>query len=153
MKKQTKILVSVLVIVLVSVGIGHVILRSQGSVTVPTFQVRSPFIPDAPTSFLSPSPVSSEVTVSLDFGDGQKITAQTQAPNAYQALVNVGKQKGFRIEVQQYKYGVMVTGIGDKKGTDQLIWRYKVNGKGGDVASDRFIIHPADTVEWVYVKN
>lgn len=152
MKKQTQILISVLVIVLVIVGIGQVVLRSRENVSVPTFQVRSPFIPAEPTSFLSPSPVSQDVAVSIDFGDGQKVTSKTQASNAYQTLVNIGKEKGFAIEVQQYKYGVMVTGIGDKKGTSELFWFYKVNGKGGEVASDRFIIHPGDTVEWIYTK-
>lgn len=152
MKKQTQILISILVIVLVSVGIGQTIIRNQGNISVPTFQVRSPFIPPEPTSFISPSPIQTEITVSIDFGNGQKIEGQTHASNAYEALVLVGKEKGLKIEVQQYKYGVMVTEIGDKKGTNQLFWIYKGNGKTGEVASDRFITHPGDLVEWIYTK-
>lgn len=153
MKKQTQILISVLVIVLVIVGISQVVLRSRENVSVPTFQVRSPFTPVSPTSFLSPSPVLQDIAVSIDFGDGKKITTKTQAQNAYQALATVGKEKGFTAEVQQYKYGVVVTSVGEKKGTVPFFWMYKVNGKKGEIASDRFIIHPGDTVEWIYVKN
>ena len=152
MKKQTQILISVLVIVLVVVGIGQVILRNRANVSVPTFQVRSPFTPVSSTPFLSPSPVPQEVTVSIDFGDGRQVTAKTQAPSAYQALVTAGKEKGFTVEVKQYKYGVVVTGIGEKKDAAPFFWMYKVNGKKGEIASDRFITHPGDTVNWVYTK-
>ena len=90
----------------------------------------------------------SEVT--LDFGNGRKITQTLKADTAYEALEAVAAQKGYKINYKQYKYGLIVEEINRVKNTSEKSWIYSVNGNTGMIAADRYKLSPGDIVEWKY---
>lgn len=148
MKKQTKGLLTVIVIViLIAVGAQY-ILRSQTNLTLPNFQQRNLFKLEESTN--PTETVINIEKVSIDFGNGQKLNGEAATQSAYQALVKVAKDNNLSVEVKQYKYGVMVEKVGDVGGTQNSAWMYFVNGKPGQIAADRYVLHPGDKVEWVF---
>ena len=88
--------------------------------------------------------------VSLDFGDGNKLTYNTDAKNAFLALKEIAEANGFEVDTKKYQFGLMVRKIGEKENSNQAFWSFKVNGKLAKIASDRFLIYPGDQVEWEY---
>lgn len=150
MKKQTRMLVIFVAAAVLLLGIGQYFLRNQTSLKLPDFSVRNVFNPDeaniSPTVEIKP-----EILV-IDFGNGRRITGQASSQTAYQALVKVAKDNNMNVEVKQYKYGVMVTKIGDIANTQSSGWMFAVNGKPGQIAADRFVVHPGDNVEWKFTK-
>ena len=152
MKKQTIVLLAFLIGVFLLIGIGQFLVSKQKSLNLPTSQSRSVEVPTAgsPTLTLVPTILSSSVTI--DFGDGKKVSGKTSAKNAYEALVEVAKLNKLTVEVKQFKYGKMVVEIGQKENSTNYFWSYLVNGKSGQIAADSFLIYPNDKVEWVYKK-
>lgn len=88
--------------------------------------------------------------VVVDFGNGKKIEKNVKADSALKALQEVASGEGIRIETKEYKYGLMVEEINKIKNTNQKYWMYSVNNKPGQIASDRYLITPGDSVEWKY---
>ncbi|MBI3380186.1 DUF4430 domain-containing protein [Candidatus Gottesmanbacteria bacterium] len=150
MKKQTRMLVIFVGAAVLLLGIGQYVLRNQINLKLPNISVRDVFKPDEAN--ISPTEVISSETLSIDFGNGQKVTGQAITQNAYQSLVKVAKDNNMKVEVKQYKYGVMVTKVGDVANSPNSAWMYAVNGKPGQIAADRYIVHPGDKVEWKFTK-
>ncbi len=90
--------------------------------------------------------------VNIDFGGGKIITTQVESANAYEALVKAAKINNLQIEHKEYKFGSLVTKIGDKANSNSFVWIYYVNGKTGQFSAEKFIVHPQDVVDWKYEK-
>lgn len=90
--------------------------------------------------------------VNIDFGQGKLITAEVESTNAYEALLKAAKINNLQIEHQEFKFGSLVTKIGDKSNNSSFAWIYYVNGKTGQFSAEKFIIHPEDVVDWKYEK-
>lgn len=137
----------VLVVALL-VGLAQYILRSQTTLRLPDFAARNFLQPEE--SAVSPTGVVASETVSIDFGNGQRLTGQVSTQSAYQALVRIAKDNNLEMVVKQYKYGVMVEKVGEIANSQKAAWMYSVNGKPGQIASDQYVIYPGDKVEWEY---
>ena len=142
------------VIFILLVAVGQFLLRQpQSSSTFPqgersAAEVTVTYKSTIPTA----EPTQALIIVSIDFGDGQKLSGQVSAKNAYEALTILAKAKNVPVEIKQYKYGLMVTKIGQKEGSSSFYWIYSVNGKPAQIAADRYLVNPGDKVEWVYKK-
>lgn len=90
--------------------------------------------------------------VNIDFGGGKVMTAQVESANAYEALVKAAKINNIQIERKEYKFGSLVTKIGEKANNNSFAWIYYVNGKTGQFSAEKFIVHPQDVVDWKYEK-
>lgn len=155
MKKQTTILLSILTAVLLLVAVGQFLLRQpQNSSTLSPQEPRSAAKVTVAYKSTIPTaePTQALIIVSIDFSEGQKLSGQVSAKNAYEALTILAKAKNVPVEVKQYKYGLMVTKIGQKESSSSSYWIYSVNGKPAQIAADRYLVNPGDKVEWVYKK-
>lgn len=150
MKKQTRVLFIIIVLVILIAAVVQYILRNQTNLKLPNFQPRN--LSNVEETVIPSEKVVDTETVSIDFGNGQKITGQVSTQSAYQALVRVAKDNNLSVEVKQYKYGVMVEKIGEMKNSSQVAWMYSVNGKPGQIAADRYVIYPGNKVEWKFTK-
>lgn len=150
MKKQTRLLLFIVFIVILFLGLAEYILRNQTDLKLPNLQTTNSFQPNVVSA--SPTPVVKVEYVSVDFGNGQKLTGQVYVQNAYQALEKVAKDNKIAVSAKQYKYGVMVTKVGDTANSSNTAWMYAVNGKPGQIAADRYIIYPGDKVDWKFSK-
>jgi hypothetical protein len=102
---------------------------------------------DAPTS-----PVEKTIRASINFSNGKKYEGLVFAQNAFEALQEIAKVQNFTVVTKDYKYGKMVEKIADTASDAQNFWSYSVNGKMGNVSGSMYVLHPNDTVEWVYTK-
>lgn len=151
MKKQTRVLVITVAAVVLLLGGAQYILRNQASLGgLPNLSVRNVFKPQETVA--TPTEAPRTETVNIEFGNGKKLTGEVSTQSAYQALVAVAKDNGMTVETKQYKYGVLVTKVGDRTNTNNSSWMYWVNGKQGQIASDRYVIHPGDRIEWKFTK-
>ncbi len=150
MKKQKNIILIVLFIALLAVFAGQLILKQQPSLNLKNVLDRSAFIPQAVSPTVTPAIL--EQFVSIDFGDGSKISGEVMAQTAYDALQKVASGKNYTVEFKEYKFGLMVESIGQKKNSNEFAWMYSVNGKPGQIAADRYVVYPGDKVEWKYEK-
>ncbi len=151
MKKQKKNLILVVFIIISVLVIGEIIVTKQINLIPSNIREGRTWSSDIN---LSPS-VSPDINiqnVSINFSNNKIITATVYAQTAYDALGKLANEKNLKVEIKQFKYGIMVTKIGETASSNQYYWSYKVNGKLGEVASDRFILKPGDKVEWEYVK-
>lgn len=73
-----------------------------------------------------------------------------QASTPYEALVFIARKNNIQLQTKQYDFGVFVEGIGEIKNTPEKAWIYYVNGKSGEVASDKYELKQGDSVEWKY---
>lgn len=156
MKKQTMFLVILGFIVLIIVIAGQLLVGKQAEVSV------SPSTPQALVTLesgsgsgSSPVPtakIQGDVSVTLDFGNGNVVSEKVYAQNAFMALSQLSSGRGYTVSTKDFKYGRLVEKIDDKANNSSFFWSYRVNGKLGQVASDKYIVHPNDTVEWKYEK-
>lgn len=153
MKKQKFILIISLIIVIVIIVVGQLILKKQPNLTFQNFLDRV-IVPNAISPTISPTfvPVKKTISVSIDFGNGQVISEELLSQTVYSTLKTIAKDKNFSLEVKQYKFGNLVTKIGDKESNDKFGWIYLVNGKLGQIAADRYVVYPGDKIEWKYSK-
>lgn len=153
MKKQTVVLFTVIFLVIIGAVFAQRVILQKYDPNSTSILGRVPFLFNygAPTPTLLPTP--SDMSITVDFGQGNKITERAFGQTAYQVLVEVAKVKNWQVEAKDYKYGKMVEKIGDKSASKDYFWLYKVNGRAGQIASDRFVVYPGDNIEWVYVKN
>lgn len=152
MKKQSKTLYFILLVVILLVGIGQYQLSKQGSITFPFINKERTFNLDGSSNSSTPSVVSNQVTISIDFGKGKKLEEKVEAKTVYEALKKITEQKNLQLDVQQYKYGLLVEKIGTSVNSADSAWMYWVNGKAGQIASDLFQVKPQDKIEWKYEK-
>lgn len=96
-------------------------------------------------------PKENEVVVDINFGNSLPVHEYVVAQNAYEALIAAAKKKNYPVETKEFPYGKMIVKVGNQASNTAYYWNYKVNGKNGTVAADRYIIHPGDTVEWQYI--
>lgn len=150
MKKQKNIILVVLFIALLIVAIGELILQKQPSLNLKEVLDRSAIIPKSVSPTLAPA-ISSQV-ISIDFGDGKKISDEVMAQTAFGALQKLASGKNYEIEFKEYKYGLIVEKIGEKKNSAEFAWMYFVNGKAAQIAADRYVVYPGDKIEWKYEK-
>jgi len=151
MKNQTRFLAVAAVAVILLAGAAQFILRGQKSVNLTNLPVNNVFKPEEVA--ISPTPLTIKTeSVLVDFGNGRKIKGEVATQSAYQALVITAKKNDMEVEAKEYKYGMRVTKIGDTANSSDHYWTYSVNGKPGQIAADRYVIHPGDKVEWVYKK-
>ncbi|MBI3955569.1 DUF4430 domain-containing protein [Candidatus Gottesmanbacteria bacterium] len=90
--------------------------------------------------------------VNIDFGGGKIITTEVESTNAYDALLKAAKLNNLKVESKEYKFGSIVTQIGDKANNSTFAWIYYVNGKTGQFSAEKFIVHPQDIVDWKFEK-
>mgnify|MGYP001600420657 CR=1 FL=1 len=150
MKKQSKILLLILLAVILLVGISQYQLSRQGSLTFPD-SIKERLLKldqSTPTS----SVVETFVTINIDFGKGKKLEEKVEAKTVYEALKQVADLKGLQLEAKKYKYGLLVERIGNSVNSADWAWMYWVNGKAGQIASDLYQVAPQDKIEWKYEK-
>jgi len=152
MKKQSKAFFFILLAVILLVGVGQYQLSRQGSITFPFINKERTFKLDGNSKQSTPSVVSNQVTVSIDFGKGKKAEEKVEAKTVYEALKKLTELKGLQLEAKQYKYGLLVERIGNSSNSADSAWIYWVNGKAGQIASDRYQVAPQDKIEWKYEK-
>jgi len=97
-------------------------------------------------------PVKQQVRVILDFGQGAKRESKVSALTAFAALQLLTKEQNLELKTKQYDFGVFVEGIAGVENSKEHAWIYFVNGKAGEVASDKYLLKPGDVVEWKYTK-
>lgn len=152
MKKQTKAIYVILVGALILIAVFQLVLSRKTNLGELSILSQVPFIfNNAPS--VTPLPTPSTIAVTVDFGDGDKITENTSGQNAYQVLTKLAETKNWQIEAKDYKYGKMVERIGDKTADKNNYWLYLINGKPGQIAADRYVVYPGDRVEWKFVTN
>jgi hypothetical protein len=91
-------------------------------------------------------------SIVINFGNGQKMAGTVQARTAFEALETFTHDRHIPIKTKQYQFGVMVEAVGDQVNKGDLGWMYRVNGKVGQIAADRYNLTPRDQVEWTYGK-
>lgn len=148
-KQNKKLLVAVLVVIGV-IFIGQMILNSQLKLSSSGKSEGRSFVPESGQA--SPTIEVKLSKISIDFGNGKKISGEVNAQTAYDALQKIAREKNIIIEIKEYKYGLMVTKIGESAGSGKYYWAFSVNGKTAEIASDRYVLQPGDSVEWKYVK-
>ncbi len=104
-----------------------------------------------PVESLSPQK-EIRVNLVLDFGQGEKKEATTEATTVFEALKSVTDQNNLKLKTKQYDFGVFVEAIGEMENTGEKAWIYSVNGKAGEVAADKYGLREGDIVEWKYIK-
>lgn len=151
MKKQTKIL-AVILFVIVAVVIGsQIYLKKQPEVNLPS-EGKTTF--NSKIDLKTPSPPDKNmVTVSLDFGDGKKISSNLFAQTAFDALEKIAKENNLVVLKKDYKFGVMVNKVGEKTGGGDYNWMFYVNGKASNLAGDRHVVSPGDKIEWKFANT
>lgn len=150
MNKKTKQWFVAVVVVVLVIGIVQYLGKSVNNINIPSVSVRS--LPKEENTTVSQIPQTKTELVTIDFGNGKKITGEVSTQSAYQALLQVAKANNLEISTKRYKFGVMVEKVGETGMSPSYFWSYSVNGKPGQIAADRFVINPGDKVEWVYTK-
>jgi hypothetical protein len=95
-------------------------------------------------------PPPSSVSVTIDIGSTIATVSGISVTNAFQALSEAAKKQHLELKTKQYDFGVFVEQIGVVANTKEKAWIYFVNGKAGEVASDKYQLKQNDTVEWKY---
>lgn len=129
MKKITRILIFVIIVCSLGFGLWYV---RGGRQTTPT-----------QTASNAASPTVTCIVNSTTYSD-------IQASTPYEALVLVARKNTLELQTKQYDFGIFVEAVGDQKNTKDMAWIYYVNGKSGEVASDKYILKQGDAVEWKY---
>ena len=93
-----------------------------------------------------------EVILVLDFGQGAKRESRVLAATAFEALKLATQQNNLELKTKQYDFGIFVESTGGVENTKERAWIYFVNGKAGEVASDKYLLKKGDLVEWKYIK-
>lgn len=150
MKKQKNIVLVIFAGILLVVAASNLFLKEQPNLSIKNILDRSEFIPKSVSSTITPAIL--EQTLSIDFGDGSKISEKVTAQTAYDALQKTASKKNLILEFKEYKYGLMVEKIGQKQNSNDSAWMYSVNGKPGQIAADRYVVYPGDKIEWKYEK-
>lgn len=150
MKNQTRMLIYVVAVVVLLAGTFQYFSQGKINLTLPNLEGRNALKPDDNLS--APTEALKVQNVSIDFGNGQKLTGEVSTQSAYQALAKVVNDNNIKVEAKQYKYGIMVTKVGDVESAATTGWMYSVNGKPGQIAADRYIIYPGDQVLWEFKK-
>ncbi len=151
MKKQTKLLIITVFIAVAVAGIFQYYFQKPNSLPFSELTGRDFFRTESAATPVPVVKVNTE-TINIDFGNGKRLSGEVSTQSAYQALEQVAKSNNLQVVAKQYKYGVMVEKIGDIGSTQNSAWMYSVNGKPGQIAADRYVIYPGDTVEWKFSK-
>lgn len=157
MKKQSILIISGVIILLVVIAAGQYFLNKKTNIqdVGSTPQIARSLEQSKASGIKTPTPVIStgDISVTLDFGNGAPITGMVYAQNALAALKEIAKARSLEVSVKEFKYGSLIEKIGDTASTKDSYWAYYVNGQLGNVAGDKFIIHPKDTVVWKFEKG
>ena len=97
-------------------------------------------------------PAKQQVTLVLDFGQGAKRESKIAAGTAFEALKLTTDQNNLELKTKQYDFGIFVEAIGGVENSRERAWIYFVNGKAGEVSSDKYLLKTGDLVEWKYIK-
>lgn len=135
MKKAANGIIVALIVILA--GIGIVLFQKQS--------IKSP----------QQSPPIENIAVpviELTIFDGEKTATYSSivAQTPYEALTKIASQEQIPVQTKQYDFGVFVEAIAGIENTKDKTWIYFVNGKSGEVASDKYVLKQNDTVEWKY---
>ena len=154
MKNKNILIVLVSVVTLGVIGAGQYFINKKADIQIPVSSPQAVITIEQSKSGSKtpPAVLTGDISVTLDFGKGTPIQGMVYAQNAFAALKEIAKSKSLGISVKEYKYGSLVEKIGEAAGTSENFWAYYVNGKLGNVASDKFIIHPQDIIVWKYEK-
>lgn len=154
MKKQTIFLLSLFVVVTVIIIAGQLFLRREAvEPVVEDNSVR--IVPSVASVTRFPSPtlsVSGLITVSVDYGDGQKITGSVNAKTAYEAIQVLAREKGIAVETKQFKYGFLVVKIDSRESGQGGTWQYYIDGKLGVISPGLAATRAGARVEWKFEK-
>jgi hypothetical protein len=94
--------------------------------------------------------IAAVVSVTIDDGDHIATSSGVTANNPFDALVTVTKANDIPITTKQYDFGQFVQTVGNKTSSDTEAWIYFVNGTSGSTASDKYLLHTGDMVEWKF---
>ncbi len=106
------------------------------------------------TALTDNSSKSSQIRVSIDFGDGRTFSQNyeiSDSQNPYSSLVKLAAEKNLEMGIKEYDFGVFVESIDGVKGSSEKAWIYFVNGKSGTIAADQYQLSAGDLVEWKYI--
>lgn len=151
MKKQTLFIIILFVLFLGLITVGQYIIRQNEQTTNQAYKSNQEQV-STQEAFkeLTPAAVKEQVAVTVDFGDGTVWKEDVRADTAYEALVRLSEDKKVKVEVAQYKYGVIVEKVATIANSAQKGWTFYVNGKLGRIASDKTVVRSKDVIEWKY---
>lgn len=153
MNKQTKILLVLLTGVIILVVLSQFLIKKQSENSLFGNEGKRNITSDREAGLPTAALKKDNQSVLIDFGDGYKLSDYVEAQTAYDALTKLAKNKKITVETTNYKFGIMVNKIGEKKNSNDRSWIYYVNGKTAPIAGDRYILNPGDKIEWKYEKN
>jgi hypothetical protein len=95
---------------------------------------------------LKPTPTTTVSSYNFVY-DGAK-----QGETAFSVLKNYLDEKDILYTTKSYDFGMFVESINGKISGADMAWIYYVNGKSGNIASDKYMLKAGDKVEWKYEK-
>lgn len=106
-----------------------------------------------------------EIRLVLDFGEGLIATysgipinnlgnanGEEASMSAFGLLRKTAEKENFKIETEQYDFGIFVKSIAGRESSAEKAWIYFVNGEAGNVAASEYKLNEGDVVEWKYIK-
>jgi hypothetical protein len=152
MSRQTVILLLLFAAVIILVTAGQLFLKRTAVTPAADDNPRSAQVSVSTTQIPTATSLLESTTVSVDYGTGQKISGNVTAKNAFEAVKALAGEKGIPIETKQFKYGFLVTKIGQKESGQGGTWQFYINGKLGIISPGLVTIHVGDKVEWKFEK-
>ena len=111
--------------------------------------------PAIPISAPVPTQAIRQVTLIIDYGDGEKSThirEFTASQSAFTLLQAISTEKNIPLVVKEFSFGKLVESINQISNTKNKAWIYLVNSRSPEVGADQYQIQPGDVIEWKYVK-
>lgn len=140
-------------LLLLVIFLGKIFLGQESNLGVLNFTERGPFVLEQFLSSPTPKVEKKLKKVTIDFGDGRKITEEAEGKTVYAALEEVAKKRNLEVKVKSYKFGVKIEKIGNKENQNGYLWQYFVNGNRGIIGADKYLIYQNDVVEWKYIRD
>lgn len=150
MKKQTLLFISIILLVISIVIVSQVYLKNNTGDKSQNTKSPEVYVVGKDQIFATPTPVTNNVEIKIDFGNGTVWSETVDAKTVYAATVSIAQTHNTAVEAKKYKNGILVEKIGDISGTASNYWAYWVNGKPGLIASDKMNIKSGDKIEWKY---
>jgi hypothetical protein len=96
-----------------------------------------------------------EVSLSVDYGDGQKsefIENMDEGSSASALLEKAANENSFTVEFQTFDMGRYISAINGKAGDTTHYWGFYANGVMADVGADGYLLKDGDAIEFRYTQ-
>jgi len=105
-----------------------------------------------PTSAIQTAPTARGATLIINDGTGRQEFKFGLKEKT--TVFDLLKQTGIDIDYTEYGVGIFIDAIGGVKNDrgKKMNWMYYVNGERAKVGAGKYIVKPADIIEWRYEK-